>query len=390
MTDSTQAAAQLLECVAATKTKVENWHRETGAAYNIFRIAGIGHKEVPMCRVLANLLDPKGCHYRGSAYLQIFMDTVAKPFVKNTEKLDLLKAKVTTEYTTDEGRFIDIVIDDGNVFIPIEAKIYAGEQEKQLADYAAFSRKMNSGADFIPVLFLTPSGYKSEETPDDEYVPISFATHIIQWLEKCLSLEETDKALPIREVLKQFIAIIKSFCGNMEDEEMEINALITESKDSYATAVSVFNAVNASNNRFIAESLELFREGGKIFELVKSKQPGVQWHVEQGWHYLYFLIGNGCDLNINYDMRYIVVNHIEPENPISAETAAKIDKIMSRITGKRNEGGTIWASHDARYPGLKDIEDDIIYRYELHKIYSKDPQSVADKIASWVTELKSI
>jgi len=220
-TNSTQAVSQLLERVSATAKDLEARYRETGETYSIFKVADIGRKEVPMCRVLADLLNPKGLHCQGSAYLKLFMDTVVKPLIKKAETLNLAKAKVTSEYSTDKGRFIDIVIDNGTVFIPIEVKIYASEQENQLADYAAFSKSMNTEASFIPVVFLTPEWYEPSEEASSDYVHITWETHIIPWLEKCIDLEETDKASPVREMLKQFTKAIKSFCGYMEEETME-------------------------------------------------------------------------------------------------------------------------------------------------------------------------
>ena len=79
---------------------------------------------------------------------------VVNPLVDKAAAWNLAKTTVTTEYAIDENRRIDIVLDDGNIFIPIEVKIYAGEQEQQLADYAAFSRRMNTGVGFIPVIFF--------------------------------------------------------------------------------------------------------------------------------------------------------------------------------------------------------------------------------------------
>jgi len=387
-TDSSQAAAKLLERVWATAKSFEAQYRESGTAYNVFKAAGIGTKETAICRVLADLLNPKGLHYQGSAYLNLFMDTVVKPLVENAGKFDVSKAKVIAEYQTDEGRRIDIVIDDGTIFIPIEVKIYAGEQEKQLADYAAFSKRINTKAGFIPVLFLTLDWYEPNEEAGSGYVHILWKTHIIPWLEKCLDREETGRATPVREMLKQFIKAIKSFCGYMEEEAMAdaIKALVTESRDNYAAASligKVLEEIDADNNAW-----EIFK--GEILGLVKNKIPDAQYHEDNGWYFLYFPIGKGCGFSVNYDMRWLTVENDEPKK-LSADAAGKISKTMSHMTGARDEmTGAVWASLDVKYPGLEGIDNEDVFKYELYKIYSENPQAVADRIVSWVTALKSV
>jgi len=54
------------------------------------------------------------------------------------------------------------------------------------------------------------------------------------------------------------------------------------------------------------------------------------------------------------------------------------------------EEGFIWASASVKYPGIENTDDSDIYNYELHRIYSQETQSVADKIVSIATELKKI
>jgi len=394
MTDSIQTAALLLERTLAKNKRFEEQYRKTGMAYNIFKVAGISEGEVIMCRVLADLLNPKSLHYRGSVYLKLFMDMVAKPLVEKAGNLDLSKAKVTTEYPISNYRRIDIVLDDGTVFIPIEVKIKAREEKRQLADYAAFSEKMNTIVGFVPVLFLTRDGRESDKTAEDKYVRVSFEQHIIPWLVKCLNHEETSEATPVREILQQFIKAIKSFCGNMEDEAMEkaIKDIIAESRDSYTAALLIKKAVAELN--FDEKAREIFKD--TILSLVKKEFPDAEY-VEEGkgddtWYYLDIPIGKGCKLCINYDMKSFSVEFVNPKIPLAADTAEKIGKIMSGITGVHNEDwkGVVWASANAKYPGLEGIDDDGIYAYELYQLYSKDPQSVADKIKSLVKDLKNI
>ena len=44
------------------------------SSYNIYRLLNVTNKEVQMCRILADLLDPEGAHGEGAKYLIDFFD----------------------------------------------------------------------------------------------------------------------------------------------------------------------------------------------------------------------------------------------------------------------------------------------------------------------------
>jgi hypothetical protein len=93
----------LKQCLDIQK-KFQETDKETGQAYNIFKITGIYYKEVIMCRVIANLLNPKGSHHKGDIYLKLFIDTLPEdPCFNDYRKLDTEKAHVGKEYHTDRG-----------------------------------------------------------------------------------------------------------------------------------------------------------------------------------------------------------------------------------------------------------------------------------------------
>ena len=107
-------------------------------SYNLFSVLGIETKEVLICRVLADLLNPRGQHGMGSVYLELFLKEVLHWQAVNS---DVVKhAVVTAEYLIDEDRRIDLVIETAGQFLPVEVKILAGEQKAQCLDYYRFSR----------------------------------------------------------------------------------------------------------------------------------------------------------------------------------------------------------------------------------------------------------
>ena len=397
----TDNAEKLLKQVSGEIKLVENQYRDTGSTYNLFKIAGIDNDEEIISKVMADLLNPKGLHYQGNVYLEIFLDEIVWRLIKkdpqqrikqeHADNFQLAKAKIKLEGSTNEGRFIDITIDDGTIFIPIEAKINAPEQPKQLTDYARFSELMNKRYGFIPVLFLTKDGSPSKEAKDNVYIPISFEKDIIRWLEKCLNLEQTQKIPPVREIIKQLIRTIKSFCGQLEGEEMEsaIKNLITENRDNYILAKRIANAWGSID--FGVKALEIFE--GQICNLVKNKlSDAVYDKDDDGWQYIAIPIRKDCILSINYNFKYLAITYDNPGKPLPDKTAGKIRETMSTITGLRNEAGDdfVWYSDNAKFPDIGDKDDEDVYNYDLYQIYFKDPQAVANKIVSWVTELRKI
>lgn len=66
---------------------------------NIFSVRGIQGKEVLTGRFLADLMNPRGQHGQGAAFLRLFLDDVLGMPVNSEEELN--HAVVTTEYLID-------------------------------------------------------------------------------------------------------------------------------------------------------------------------------------------------------------------------------------------------------------------------------------------------
>jgi hypothetical protein len=88
-------AAGLLNGVTGIIKGYEARWQKTGEQYNIFKAAGIAHKEVVMCRVLADLMNPRGKHGQGSRYLKSFWETIASK-LPGRLALDIEHTRVTS------------------------------------------------------------------------------------------------------------------------------------------------------------------------------------------------------------------------------------------------------------------------------------------------------
>jgi hypothetical protein len=384
-----QNAASLLNGVMGIIKDYEEKWRKTGEQYNIFKVAGIAHKEVIMCRVLADLMNPQGKHCQGSRYLSLFWETVG-PKLRGCPALDIERTKVTAEYVIDENRRIDIVLNDGKIFVPIEAKIWAGDQPRQAADYFAYAQAKNRGV-HVPVLYLTLGGHEPSDSSKtgmgkEDCVCISFKNEILAWLEACVRQGATETTIPIRENLRQLIAAVKSLCGKSEDVEMEdaIFKLVTQSDDSVRAALAISGVLD-----FDGRAQKAFKE--RIVPLVRKVFPDAEYLPhEDGWDFITIpLKGSAYCLDLNYDWKFVQIG--VPEN--NAERNAQVEKYLAQqMTGWThhvNEGAPVFALWGTnRYPGLESV-DDALYSYKLCKEYIEYPQEAADRIISIAKALES-
>ena len=198
-------------------------HRETakktGCDFNIFEIIGISTKEVYICRLLAELLDPNGCHAQNTAYLDLFYNSFLKNQIDdlNTEKIIIIKEDLTKQLEGEgkDKRRIDIVINEKEGhYIPIEVKINADEQLDQCHDYLEQAKRYYEQRKIEEKPFeclLTKTGYMSKSIKDSEeeqIICISWSG-ISQWIKECINI--SGDRTPIVEVLKQFEVIIKEY-----------------------------------------------------------------------------------------------------------------------------------------------------------------------------------
>lgn len=152
--------------------------------YNIFNVLGVKAKEVVMCRFLTDLLYPEGQHGCGILFLKSFFHDI----LKESRVSDTLLAhtKVVSEFTIDHERRIDIAIYNTWFFIPIEVKIFAGDQVSQCYDYFEYAKTKTVDGN-TRIIYLTISGkepaidsrkakYSDELLPTDKITCIHMMT----------------------------------------------------------------------------------------------------------------------------------------------------------------------------------------------------------------------
>jgi hypothetical protein len=230
----------------------ETFTRVSGEGFNVFKILNVGHYEVRThSPFLAELLNPKGSHGQGPAFLRCFIARL------NIGPFDVDSARVSEEFslgpqTEDEGGRLDILIRDGMARdILIENKIYAGLQPNQLGRYRNFSPK---GA----LVYLTLSGETPEGASVDEYPNlkcISYRTDIVSWLEDCR--KEAADAPCVRETITQYIRLIQELTQQNTSTQMnqELVKTVLNDEDSFLA----YSALHKATPDIRAEILRTLR-----------------------------------------------------------------------------------------------------------------------------------
>lgn len=150
--------------------------------------------ELRICRFLYELLKPDGSHCQGAAYLELFNEHVLH--IDNLNKTDLDRARVYREYRVENNLRIDLVIEVKGLIIPVEVKVFAGDQPDQCCDY--LKKAVGSNVYYLTLYGAPPSKESAGDlVPDGEgykgITQISFASDILQWVEACLVNTNTKK-----------------------------------------------------------------------------------------------------------------------------------------------------------------------------------------------------
>jgi hypothetical protein len=390
-------AARLLNGVTDIIRRYEAQWQKTGEKYNLFKVADIARDEVIMCRVLADLMNPQGKHGQGSRYFRLFWETIASKLPIRLA-LDIKRTRVATEYVINENRRIDIALEDGKVFVPIEVKIRAGDQPKQVADYFAFAKTKNRN-NHIPVLYLTldghePSDFSKADLGKNDYVLLSFKDDILAWLEACARENTLETTIPVRENLRQLIAAVKSLCGKSEDAEMEnaIFKLVTKDDDSVRAALAISGV-----SSFRAQVLKAFT--GPILALVKASFPNaVMPNGDSGfdWYYMEIPIREGNYLlQVNYDWTSAWLSTSDSCKTDSASQEwANLNKKMKELFKFEGESAPkerlVWRGEDISWTSLDSYVNNDERDLYLAHLRQLSPQEVADRIVSIARELEAV
>lgn len=262
----------LLNNVAVKWSEYKDSHSLVKEDYNIFKILEVSDKEVFICRLLADMINPMGMHHKGRFYLKRFLEDVLE--VKEVDEDFISNCEVEKEYLIpNTGRRIDIVIHSDALFIPIEFKINAGEQKSQCYDYYQYAKKQNGSKETV-LYYITkygtyPSPYSTSKYDGDDkiidmlepgmIVPVSFREKVVYWLREMISYEDIYSGW--KSIMEQYLKVVEGFTG-INDKELDkmITDTLLENEDNFRSGLHIANAINTAKAKLIVYVMKEFEK----------------------------------------------------------------------------------------------------------------------------------
>lgn len=305
---------QEVASICALEQAQQEERNRKGENYNLFSILNIERYELKHSALIANLLDPKGSHGCGDAFIRAFFEIALKgtayPFESSTPP-DSCTEYYTGPIAGDTGGRIDILVKSSHYGLIIENKIYAGDQDKQLTRYDNYGKE-TFGADGYLLVYLTLYGCdaskESTATKSAEevgYLRLSYAEDILRWLEQCARLAY-DKPL-VRESLNQYIRTIKQLTYqdmnpknirkiiNLAVDHPEVVATLSSKRDAIAQGIR--------EKYIFAKLKEYADQKGWLFDSTEIANPKGDNKIrlrKEGWDGSIIISADSEDKKSNY------------------------------------------------------------------------------------------
>ena len=332
----------------------EEEKRARGENFNVFSILGIETGEVCICKMLGALLSPQGVHEAGEIFLEKFLEDVL-----NESAIGAETSIVRCEDATKERRRIDLTIESDGKIIPIEAKIHAGDQEHQLADY--FEEIKNRKGACAYICYLTKDGRKPSQNSmtstsgntilkETQIKRLSWKDDIVPWLEDCVALEKVQGKTMVQANIWQLIDTIRGWDNAME---LQLKNLV-KSDDDLDKALYIWQSVSDARKA-------LWKNFGKEFELqmkgvypleeipdknsssgYKERESDYWFKKPEGGNYgIGLALKNGKEDNhcigfclFGSDGKFKDIT--DCKSNLSGSIKAEVDRLQERLGGKNN------------------------------------------------------
>ena len=379
--------------------------------YNIFSVLEVEKNEVIMCRMLADLLNPKGQHGCGDIFLRSFLEKVIK-FDNNLIDDIISFLRVTKEYQIDscsnepdedkiadktsknensQSKRIDIVIHGAGYFIPIEVKIGESEHGKQCLYYYNYAYEI-SHKEGTKIYYLTKYGTHPENSwvdlGESKCQCIAFgkvetlgkteqeddSIGIVDWLINLIedNIIHSDKII---DVLRRYITSIEYFTGvrSRKMEELYATELLKFGSKDITTGIRIAQSFNTVQDRLIAE---LF---AKIDDVFPSKL-GVEVYVpDEGMHWTKIkkALSEKKPFTCFKIMDYFL--YVRIEDRVWAELRDKKDKRVGQWIYLPTGSSTVppSSSQDSIIPNYTSLNDAAINLHDKDKMGTFIEESIA-------------
>lgn len=276
--------------------------------FNIFNVLDLEYDEVRLhSRILKYFIE----NDQGKSFLKVLNETIfEKNFPKKKAWLEQGMSSENIEVSIEKsinslegdltGGRIDLLLKFNDLFIIIENKIFANDQENQLIKYHDYLKNKEK---FL-LLYLTPDGRapdpKSNESEEnnkllkcnEDFHLISYKDHILKWL-----YEYEVNCNKSRGILEQYITTLKKICRIMtEEEKNRILGLFKEDNkfiQNFHLIKSDIDTIEKQIHDFwreISDKLSIdfdenklkthFKEGSIMFNLFQEKRGEMNFYIQ--------------------------------------------------------------------------------------------------------------
>ena len=275
----------------------EEEKRARGENFNVFSILGIETREFYICKMLGALLSPQGAHEAGEIFLEKFLEDVL-----NESAIGAETSIVRCEDATKKRRRIDLTIEIDGKIIPIEAKIHAGDQGHQLADYFEEIKNRKGACDYI--CYLTKDGRKPSQNSmtstsgntilkETQIKRLSWKDDIVPWLEDCVALETVQRKTMVQANIWQLIDTIRGWDNAMELQFKNI----VNSDGRLDSALGIWQMVSAAQNalwkNFVKEFESQMKDVHRLENIPEKESEYWFKKPEQGNYGIGLVLKNG-------------------------------------------------------------------------------------------------
>ena len=253
---------KLKELIDKSKDLMKDYLSRDSSELNILNIIGKAADEHNHSKILNTLFTKIYPKNGRDSFLTLFLKKLG------IENIDEDEFSVEREYRCDPYGQMDFKIENENLCIVLEIKIYAKDGQNQLRRYEQYC--LENKKDY-KIFYLTLDGHKPSEQSikgfenENNLKYINFKEHILPWLEDCLYLVKDE------EIKASFILQYTSTLKNLiEEDKYKMAGLIEKTEDARAIAF-LYEKVLKDEMQEILESF-LYGIGERVGENKKVLQ----------------------------------------------------------------------------------------------------------------------
>jgi len=267
-----------LESFVSANSDLEELERLV-SPFNIFEVLGATWHELRHSRFLAFMLDPRGSHGLGDAFLRRFLLHTLKQVEPDARPISLVDIDVADFAEVEvrrEWRSIDILvlIPSLRLAVVIENKIYSSEHDDQLARYMAEVENSRLGP-LRAGIYLTPAG---DAPSDDRYLPQNYA--VVADLTADLLVSFSGRIGPdVETMLRHYVAVLRRHVV----EDSEVAALARKIYQKHGRAIDLIVEHRPDRQEAVGAMLRTLVSERADLELESSSKKWIRFTFRP-WH----------------------------------------------------------------------------------------------------------